>query len=222
VLAALIALAALFGGNFDETDGEILATLGLVVLAGGVTLAGLGLHEQDKATPVGEVALVAAPVCALLLLLDIWSGFDGGNLGRWAGTAIIVLFTLGVISSSLLLYRNPAFLWLVWGEGAALTLAASITVALIWERHAGDGSWKAAVACWIIAILGWVLVPVLQRSSAAATTPPSTASGAERVVATLADVDLVVTTEPRQDDLLVPGVMQLFPGEQVALRLRQP
>jgi peptidoglycan/LPS O-acetylase OafA/YrhL len=58
VIAALVALAAVIGGDFDETDGEILATLGLVLLAGGVALAGLGLHEQGKAAPVSIAILV--------------------------------------------------------------------------------------------------------------------------------------------------------------------
>jgi hypothetical protein len=218
VVAALVALAALFGGDFDETDGEILATLGLAILAGGDALAGLGLHEQRKARPLGGVLLVAAPVCFLIVAAYIWRGFEG-DLARWAGTGLIVLIASGIISSSLLLRRNQAFAWLVWAQAAALALALSTTLALIWSDGTDEGTAKAAAACWILAVLGWVLVPVLQRSSAMAGSSPG--SGAERLIASLADVDLVVTSQPRPEDLVVGGVPELAPGEHVALRLRR-
>jgi hypothetical protein len=217
VVAALVALSALLGGDFDETDGEILATLGVVLLAGGVFLAGLGLRDQQKAGPVAIAILVAAPLCSLALLVDIWRGFEGDDTGRWAGTALMVLVACGVLGSNLLTYRNPALAWLMWGEAVALTGALASTLWLIWIHDPGDGSAKLAAACWILAVLGWVLVPVLQRSTASA--PDQ--RGAERVLATLADVDLVVTLHPQQGDLVVRGVSQLYPGEQVALRRRQ-
>jgi hypothetical protein len=218
VVAALVALAALLGGDFDETDGEILATLGVVLLGGGVTLAGLGLREQQKAEPVGTAILVGAPLCFLVLVVDIWRGFEGDTMGRWAVTAVTVLAAAGVIGSSLLLYRNPGLAWLVWSEAAALAVALGSTLALIWVHDAGNGVAKVAAACWILAVLGWGLVPVLQHSSAAGA---ASEADAERVVATLADVDLVVTRHPRQDDLVVSGVSRLAPGENVALRLRK-
>jgi hypothetical protein len=217
VIAALVALAAVIGGDFDETDGEILATLGLVLLAGGVALAGLGLHEQGKAAPVSIAILVTAPIAFLLLVTDIWRGFEGDDMGRWAGTAIVVLVASGVIGSSLLMHRSAAFTWLVWGEAAALAAAVAITLLLIWADNSGDGAAKLAVACWILAILGWVLIPVLQRSS-----PPAAAPRVgEQILATLADVDLVITSDPQQGDLVVRGFSQLDPGEHVALRLRR-
>ena len=219
VVAALVALSALLGGDFDETDGQILATLGLVLLAGGVALAGISLREHKKAEPVGSVILLAAPLCFVVVVADIWRGFEGGDLARWAGTASVALVVAGVIGSTLLTFRNPALGWLVWSEGAALALAFATTLALIWAHDPGDGTAKLAAACWILAVLGWGLVPVLQRSSVSA--HPSLTSGPERVVATLADVDLVITSRPRQDDLVVHGMSKLGPGERIALRLRR-
>jgi len=218
VVAAVVALSALLGGNFDETDGEILATLGVVLLAGTAALAGLGLREQKKAEPVGSAILIAAPLCFLPLVTYIWRGFEGDDLAGWAGTALTVLVACDVIGSSLLVYRDSALAWLVWGEAAALALALASTLVLIWSNGVGDGTVKLAVACWILAVLGWVLVPVLQRSSAAAAPPPP---GAERILATLADVDLIVTSHPQRGDVAVRDVSELAPGEQVALRLRR-
>jgi hypothetical protein len=167
---------------------------------------------------VGSLILVVAPVCSLVLLTDIWRGFEGDETARWAGTALAVLLVAGIIGSSLLMYRNRAFGWLVWGEAAALAVALAATLALIWADDAGGGTAKLAVACWIVSVLGWVLVPVLQRSSA--TTSPAAQARADRILATLAGVDLVVTPHPRQGDLVVTGVSELYPGEQVALRRR--
>jgi hypothetical protein len=219
VLAALVALSALVGRGFDETDGKIMATLGVALLAGGAGVVGLALREQKKSEPLSAGILGVVPLCFLVLAAYIWRGFEGDGMGRWAGTALVVLVSACLLGSSLLMLRDRAYVRIVLAEAGALGLALVTTTALIWSHDAADGTAKLAAACWILAVLGWVLVPVLQRSSAPTLGGP--AAGDERVLASLADVDLVITSQPRQDDLVVSGVSHLASGESVALRLRR-
>jgi hypothetical protein len=219
VVAALVALSALLGGDFNETDGEILITLAGVLLAGGVALVGLGLRERRRAEPLGWVIALLAPVGFVLIVVYVWQGFEGDKAARWAGTSVVVLCAAAVIGSSVLLLRHRDLHWLVIAEGMALGVAVVATFTLIWVHDAGDGTARLCAAGWILAVLGWLLVPVLQRSRSVEAPAPVVSD--ERVIATLADVDLVVTSHPQPGDLVVRGVSELTPGERIALRLRK-
>ena len=52
-VAALVAVVAVLRGDFTETDGKILATLGTTLAAGGAALAGLALVERRDLAPLG-------------------------------------------------------------------------------------------------------------------------------------------------------------------------
>ena len=51
-VAALISIAALVRGEFTDTDGKILATLGITLGAGSTCLAGLALVERRDFVPL--------------------------------------------------------------------------------------------------------------------------------------------------------------------------
>jgi hypothetical protein len=46
VLAAAVALLAIVRGSFSDTDGRILATLGLCLYSGGTAFAGLSIADR--------------------------------------------------------------------------------------------------------------------------------------------------------------------------------
>ncbi|HYI75661.1 MAG TPA: hypothetical protein VEW90_10365 [Gaiellaceae bacterium] len=89
---------------------------------------------------------------------------------------------------------------------AAALGAFGVSTAAVWSES-GD-SWQVAASLWIVALVGWLDMPVLQRFAASAT---STAP--ERVLATLDDVELVAS---RANGLAI----ELAPGEHLALRRR--
>ena len=92
----------------------------------------------------------------------------------------------------------------------ALLFAFFTTTAGIWEESSDDGLWKVAGSCWIVGVMGWILLPVLQRFTAAALLP----AGELRVLAALGDVELVAT---RSGDGLE---VRLERGERLFLRRR--
>lgn len=208
VAAALIAIVALLRGELTETDGEILLTLGALFLAGAVGLAGLALAESGRYAPLGWIAAALAPVEFGILTYWIWSDLSGDDLSRIGLTTILLVLGQLALVTHLLLLATRTLLPLVAATAALLALAVGGTITAIWTEP-DDTSWaKALAVTWILAGLCWFLLPVLQRYTTAG------AERAERVLATLDDVELVATRSP-------DGVeARLARGERLVLRRR--
>jgi hypothetical protein len=166
VVAALIGVVAVVAGSFDETDGKILATLGTALLAGAVATAGSTLVEARLAPRLGLVAAVTAPVWFAIAGLALWQHFDG-NLGKTAVTGYIVLTAELVVVTARGLVGRRRLLPLFGATAACIGVAATLTVAVVWREHAGGGTVKAIAAFWILGVLGYLLIPVARRLSAA-------------------------------------------------------
>jgi hypothetical protein len=207
VLAALIGISALLRSDFTETDGQILLTMAALLAASGTAVAGLTVAERGHEI-VGWAAVTVAAVGFFFIATATWTGFDDETLDRMAGTAALALIATLLGTTQLVLHRG-AHGWVLLVTWTALLFAFFTTTAGIWGESSHDGLWKVAGSCWIVGVMGWVLLPVLQRFTAAATV------GTElRVLASLDDVELVAT---QSGEGLEVG---LRPGERVALRRR--
>ena len=166
---------------------------------------------------VGLFLAATAPVCFLLLLPAIWSVFDESGddtVWRWAGSAAIVVLGGLLLGTALLMARTSTSEVIAYATGALAGIAGTLTIAAIWAEPNADGWVQLIAALWILAVLGYVLVPLVGRFGRPAL--PSNAThlpARERVLATLDGVELVASTsgtvEPR-----------LAPGEQLLLRRR--
>ncbi len=125
----------------------------------------------------------------------------------WAWTAVLALLAGTMLATALLLARADPARLLALATGAAAAIAATLSIAAIWAEADGDGWIQLIAALWIIAVLAYVLVPVVDRFSRAAPAPD------ERVLARLGDVELVASRAGSLD----PG---LGPGERLLLRRR--
>ena len=213
VVAALVAVAAVLRGDFSETDGRILGTLAAVLYTGGAAFAGLANLERGRHV-VGLFLAGTAPVCFLLLLPAIWSVLDESGddtVWRWAGSAVIVVLAGLIPGTALLLARTSAAELLAYGTGALAGIASTLSIAAIWTEPEGDGWVQLIAALWILAVLGYVLVPVVGRFGRPA--PLGVSTGHERVLATLDGVELVATTSGTVE-------ARLEPGERLLLRRR--
>jgi hypothetical protein len=191
VVAALVALAAIARGDFSDTDGRILGSLGAVLYTGGALFAGLATVDRGRPT-IGWSVVAGAPVCFVALLPAIWSFLDeGGNddAWRWAWSAALALLVAIMLATAMLLARTHAAQLLALVSGAGAGIAATLSIAAIWADGA-DGWIKAIAILWILAVLAYVLVPVVDRFTRAGL------PAGERVLAVLGDVELVATTAP--------------------------
>lgn len=216
VAAALVAIGAITSGTFGETEAQILGTLFSLLLAGAAAIAGLALVERGSLAWFGWAATGAACVSFAIIAAAIWDGFSNEALGRWAGTAIAVLVALLLVTTQRLLLRVRRMQPLFVATTAAAGIATLFTAAAIWgEDSDGEdaaGLWQLTAVFWILAVLGFLLLPVAQRYT-------STGGAGQprlRVLAVLGDVELVAAREP------IEGVAIDAPpaGERLYLRRR--
>ena len=206
VLAALIGISSLLRSDFSETDWQILLTLLALVVSAGTAVAGLSVAERGRKA-VGWGAVAVALVAFILIAAATWDGFDSETLGKLAGTAAFGLVATLLATTQLVLHRGH-HTWVVVVTWSAALLAFLLSASALWNESSGD-TWKIAASFWIVALVGWLNLPLLQRFSAAA----APASG-DRLLATLDDVELVATRSGS-------GIaVELVPGERLALRRR--
>jgi hypothetical protein len=206
IVAALIAVAAILRGDFGETEARILGTLLLLLVAGATAISGLALVERG-AVVLGYIATGAAGVCFALITWLLWDDSASDSFERWAWSAAPVLVGFLLISTQRLLLRFQRLTVVFY----ATAVAAGLSIFAIWAEYgdggAGDGIFQAIAVFWILAALGYLLLPVLQRFTAA-----GAAETAERVLAQLDGVKLVAT---RSGEGIEPRLSQ---GERLALR----
>lgn len=211
VVAALVALVAVLRGDFSDTDGRILGTLAALFYTGGGLLAGLALVDSRRAAWLGRTLVVVSPLVLAATLRAIWEWVgDGEDEEHWelAWSASIALAAGLMAATSLLLARKLALVRLAWASGALAAAAAALSVVAIWDEDPGDAMGKVLAALWILAVLAYFLVPVLERFLA-----PAYDTG-ERLLAELDGVELVATKSG-------PGIEpRLAAGERLALRRR--
>jgi hypothetical protein len=209
VLAALIGISALVRSDFTETDGQILLTMLCLLVASGAAVAGLTVVERGQSA-IGWSAVAVAAVSFFLIATWTWEGFDDDTLARLAGTSAFALVVMLLLTTQLVLHRGE-HAWVVLVTWAALLLAFVTSSTGLWQESSSDGLWQAAGSFWILGVMGWLLLPIVQRFSAAALP-----RGDARVLATLDDVELVASRGTIQGIRVDPPAA----GEQLVLRRR--
>jgi MFS family permease len=215
IAAALVALVAVLRGDFSDTDGRALVTLAALLYTGAAALSGLALVDRKRATALGWLVAVSAPVGLALILWAVWSfAFDEGGdraTDKLAWSSAILLLAGLLSTTALLLARRPTLVRLAAVAGAAAGVAAGISVIGVWAEPDNESFVKGVAVAWILAALGFFLVPVLQRFTSTGEDVQS-----ERVLAELDGVELVAT---RAADGIEPS---LAAGERLALRRSVP
>jgi hypothetical protein len=196
VLAALIGISSLLRSDFTDTDWQILLTLLGLLVAAGTAVAGLTVAERGHVA-VGWGAVAVAVAGFVVTTASTWDGFDSETLARLAGTAAFALIATLLGVTQLVLHRGR-HAWLLVVTWAALVLAFALSSTALWSES-GE-TWQIAASSWIVGVVGWLNLPVLQRFSAA-----GAPSNEARVVATRSGGGLAI---------------ELGPGERLVLRRR--
>jgi hypothetical protein len=162
-VAALVALFALLRGEFTDTDGQILLSLGITLGAGATALAGLALVERDDFALLGWAAIVGAAGGYVAVLWDIWTDpWDD----EATATALLLMGVLLLATTSRLLLRRASLEPLVTVHLVLSAFATGVTIWIIWNEGPTPDWWAKLVgAVWILAGLAWALIPVLSRSA---------------------------------------------------------
>lgn len=211
IVAALIAVSAILRGDFGETDAKVLGTLLSLLVASGAAVAGLALVERRVSPALGWAAVAGAVLSFLLQAAAIWDEFSSDALTKWAVTSIAVLLALLLVATQRLLVREERLLTLFRGTAAMAVVATGLATIGIWTEE--GGFWQAVAVTTVLTVLGYLLLPVVQRLSGGGT--PATAAPI-RVLGALDGVELVAA-RGHVDGV---AVATPSPGERLVLRRR--
>ena len=199
-VTALIAILAVLGGTFGETEWKVLATTGGFALASLFAMRGTILLDQGRNRDLGWAVVGLSALAFLLELKVVWLD-EGDSEITWKALAITAGFAgaLGQIATSLARRRPndpPAVRPLGMAAGAcALAVEALIAFAAIAEVDDG-GYYRFLGAVFILDVLLVALEAVVRRLGARAEVQPGHAA----FVCVLAD-GRQVRREAREHDL---------------------
>ncbi len=186
-VAALISIIALLRGEFTETDGKILGTLGAAFLAGSSSLAGLALIDRRDLVPLGWIVAAAGGVGFVVLTWQVWNEFTSES---WSLDTVVVVVAGLMLATSRLLSRR--FEGLYWTSAGLTAVTAAVYVWAIHAEPDGDNWGKALGTLGILTVLAWFLVPVLGRTSGAPPGERVVGRGPGRVEVELAEGETLV------------------------------
>jgi hypothetical protein len=207
-LAALLAIATVLQGDFGETEGKIFATIAATFVAGSAVMAGIASLAQGSRW-LGRAGIVLAAGGFLLWVEEIWAGHDSETYWKVLGLVLVWTLVTLVGTTSALMTTTQRRLYVATLTCAA---AAGLVVSVMILGENGD-VWQLFAVLLILTLLGEILIPIMERTSAAEARP------AERELGTLGGVSvLAVRQAGRRVVRIGDRELPLAADESVVLR----
>jgi hypothetical protein len=210
-LAALVAIVAVLSGNFGETEGRIFATIAATFVAGSTVIAAIAFLARGASQPIGYVGLALAVFGYLLWADQIWAEHDSDRY--WEFLGIVLAWTLAslIVMTNRLLLHSPRLVRTLYPATAAMAVLAALTVTVMVLRENGDG-WQLFAIFVILAVLGEVLAPILDRYAASDDEP------SERLLGTVGGVSVLAVRGDRGAVRIEDDEIPLRDDERVVIR----
>ena len=143
-IAALVAIVAVVGGDFGETQGRILATCGLAFLCGAASLSGLACLDREVIRPAALVAVALGVTCFALWVGGVWTDTSSSGYWKVSGVAGVWMLAALIVTALRLVAASPKLLRTsVPATWVAAALAAALGSVMI-LRENGD-AWQVEV-----------------------------------------------------------------------------
>jgi FtsH-binding integral membrane protein len=210
-LAALVAIVAVLSGNFGETEGRIFATIAATFVGGSTVIAAIAFLARGASPPIGYVGLALAVFGYLLWAEEIWAEHDSDRY--WEFLGIVLAWTLAalIVMTNRLLLHSPRLVRTLYPATAAMAVLAALTVTVMVLRENGDG-WQLFAIFVILALLGEVLAPILDRYAASDEEP------SERLLGTVGGVSVLAVRGDRGAVRIGNDEIPLRDDERVVVR----
>jgi hypothetical protein len=212
-VAALVAIAAIFNGNFGDTEGKIFATLATAFVAGSTAVAGIACLERSASRVFGTLGIVLSSLGFVLWTEEIWAQHDSTGYWKLLGLLLIWSLVVLIVTTTRLMTRSPQLLRTLYPATAVAAVLAGVVVTIMVLAENGDG-WQFFAVLLVLSVLGVTLTPILQRY---VTTPPD-AMPAERVLGELGGVVVVAVRGAGRSVRLGDRDVALEDGERVVIR----
>jgi hypothetical protein len=210
-LAALVAIVAVVNGDFGETEGKIFATIAATFVAGSTAIAAIAFLARGASQPLGLLGLALAVFGYLLWAEQIWA--EHSSDAYWKFLGIVLAWTLAslIAMTNRLLLHSPRLVRTLYPATASTAALAALTVTVMLLRENGDG-WQLFAIFVILAVLGEILAPILDRYAASADEP------SERVLGTVAGAAVIAVRGDRGVVRIGEDEVPLRSGERVVVR----
>jgi hypothetical protein len=166
--SALIAIAILVFGEFDETQARILATTGLIGFYSLLSLPGGVLLDQNRAVTLAWTVIVLAVFSFVLAMNLTWGDIGEDTMWKLAGSATAFTGACSQTATATSRRRETdttgvrvLYLLSIW----AVFLLAVLIVAAIWESIEDEGYYRFLGAVAVGNLLLVLLQPVSRRLS---------------------------------------------------------
>jgi hypothetical protein len=202
-LAALVAIAALLSGSFDDTDWRLIGTSLSFGIYSALAASGAAVRLKERwfAEPLGALTAIAPAVAWILLLLLLWADAnDSDALARAWGIASLVALACSHASVVLRATRGSdtfaiaALVATSVALGAIDATAGVLAIADAVDVDEDDPAVRLTAVTVVLLVLTTALPPVLRRlgspRAAEPAWPASRGSSLERLAA-----EVVAATE---------------------------
>jgi hypothetical protein len=179
--SALIAIAILLFGEFDDTSARILATTGLIGLFSLVSLPGGVLLDQGRYAWLAWAVIALASAGFVLAMTLVWGDEGDDTIWQLAGsvTAAAGAFSQTATATARRRETDTPGIRLLYGLSiGAVFLLASMIVAAIWARIEDSGYYRFLGAIAVLNVLLVLLQPISRRLGGGAR--PSSQGGPPR------------------------------------------
>ena len=181
-VAALTAIGAILSGDFDETDGRVIASsLGFAVFsATAASGASLRLRESEKLRTLGFATMALSAVSFMLLLAALWSDGDD-EAWRWFGSVALAALALShasLVSGALRASDTVAVQALAMASISLGVVFSFFGILLVSGAvdHVEEGLGQLMAVLVVLLLLSTALPPILRRLQR----PPVAAASAAR------------------------------------------
>ena len=163
---ALLAVLALLGGEFGDTQWKVLLSSMLVTAAAAVALAcAVPLHEGHLG-PIPWIGIAASAVGFGMLILGIWADTSWDGAFKTALSLVIVAVAVGAIGLVDGARVRMAHRWVVYASQALVAFGGALLIAAVWGEIGSGWFWRLTGVVLVLTAAGVVSVPVLHRMAA--------------------------------------------------------
>lgn len=210
--AALVAIVAVLSGDFGETEGKIFATIAATFVAGSTVIAAIAILARGASAPLGYLGLALAVFGYLLWAEQIWAEHSSDRYWKFLGIVLAWALASLIAMTNRLLLHSPRLIRTLYPATVAAASLAAVIVTVMLLREQGDG-WQLFAVLVILAVLGEILAPILDRYSATDEAP------SERLLGTVGGVSVLAVRGDRGAVRVGENEIPLRDGERVVVRL---
>jgi len=169
-VAAFTAILAILSGDFDDTDGRVIATSVVFGISTAIAGTGAALRYRDRASlrTLGLATIGLTAASFVLFVVALWPDADGEDAWRWFGC--VGFATLAASHASLVLgaLRATDGSTLRTMAQASIVLAvvdAMIAILVVGEfiEDVDEGPAKAVAVLVVLLVLTSALQPIVRR-----------------------------------------------------------